>query len=222
MKQINRFFSLLFAGKLSNPADFKAALQQQRHEDNGADTSFQRFEGEYKDGPVFVAPKRLAVSQNYMTAPHMLTKHNRADWQHVDLDLQIFAARFIETMRRKGIPLYVHSAFRTKREQNLLKQAGRSRAAWPHAPHCQGAAVDIVHGRYHWEMTETEWALMGKVGKAVAKKLGIAVTWGGDWKFYDPAHWEITDWRQNYKTPEAGPPVRQTPRKILSDTRTFK
>ena len=52
--------------------------------------------------------------------------------------------------------------------------------------------------------------MIGGVGKEVARKMGLRVTWGGDFKsLYDPAHWELTDWRTVRKPDPVGDrPVR--------------
>jgi len=83
--------------------------------------------------------------------------------------------------------------------------------------------VDIVHGVFAWELTPQEWQLLGKIGKQVAWRLNQAlpkerqffVDWGGDWKFYDPAHWEIRGWQADVRKLPVLDPVRKTPRKLM-------
>lgn len=189
--------------------------------DDAPDTSALRFFGRMLDDETFTAPTRLRVP-SLMTDAAMLEKHERADWQHVEPVVQIFAARVCEVARKKGVPLYVHSAFRNAATQNALNEQGVSKVRWPRAPHCIGCAVDIVHGRYHWQMTDQEWSFIGKLGREVAKFMRIEMRWGasrrhgGDYRtFHDPAHWELADWAQRVRPLPEGDPVRATPRGLL-------
>jgi hypothetical protein len=81
-------------------------------------------------------------------------------------------------------------------------------------------AVDMVSTNYAWELTKAEWFAIGVIGKRVAERLDIDVVWGGDWtRPYDPAHWELADWREAYEVYKgfdvekltAEKPVRRTP-----------
>lgn len=180
------------------------------------DTSAERFFGTLKTPKRYDVPVRLAVGHQFHASDTMLRRHESADWQHVPVHLRLFAARFIEAMRRRDIPLYAHGAFRTAKEQQDMLARGVSNAQWPRAPHCQGKAVDIVHGRYHWELQPDEWQFLGKVGKEIAAKMGVPIVWGGDWDFYDPAHWELADWKDDVRRLQAGEPQRLTPRGILA------
>lgn len=214
-KANNSFWRQYFGGKLTNPCAFLSKLKQTRAEQANVPEQTERFLRDPVDALRFNAPERLKVGPGFLTSDKYLRQHQRADWQQTDPRIQIFAAQFCETFRRKQIPLYVHSAFRTEAQQNAMVSKGTSKAKWPRAPHAQGKAVDIVHAAYHWNLTSNEWALLGKVGKELAHRLGLQLTWGGDWNFYDPAHWELSDWRDNVRRLTAQAPVEQTPRGIL-------
>ncbi|QCS37219.1 hypothetical protein [Tortoise microvirus 70] len=56
-------------------------------------------------------------------------------------------------------------------------------------------AVDIVHFGRYWDLSPKEWAVVGLIGKEVARRRNIKIVWGGDWRFWDPAHWELKDWK---------------------------
>ncbi|AYP28804.1 MAG: putative endolysin [Microviridae sp.] len=184
-------------------------------------TQFDRFLGNYKldNKP---PDQRLAAPKSHFTSDGYLRSQHRADFQQVPTRLRVFAARLIEAGRSYSIPLYAHSAFRTRAEQDQMVARGVSKAHWPRAAHCQGAAVDIVHGFYHWDMTPDEWRFMGKLGKDIAAKMRLPIVWGGDWSFYDPAHWELADWRDNIRATEGGTPIRLTARKILADNKGYE
>lgn len=178
--------------------------------------SFEAFLGETPTGPDWKPGARLKVGKPYFTDEAYLRQQDRADWQYADPRLVEFASKFIEAMRRKGVPVYAHSVFRTEAQQNELYDEGRSRARWPRASHCQGKAVDLVHSRYHWNgMRPADWQYFGKVGLDLADRLGIEVEWGGTWSFYDPAHWQLANWKDDIKVIKAGPPLRKTARSLL-------
>ena len=107
-----------------------------------------------------------------------------------------FKAGLIKRMGAIGVPMYAHCVWRTPDEQLALFERKRTKAMPGESPHNWGCAVDIVHCRFHWDLTERQWAVIGHIGKEYARAAGLNVTWGGDWKFYDPAHWELTDWKQ--------------------------
>jgi hypothetical protein len=163
------------------------------------------------------APARMAFPHE-MDATWVLRQHDRADWSGVDDRIARFAASLIETLRKHDVPFYVHMARRTPGEQRDLYNAGRSKVPGPKAAHTVGYAVDIVHARFHWDLTPEEWRYVGIVGKRVAQRLGLGVTWGGDWSFYDPAHWELKGWRDAEVINESLGRLQKTPRYILRNT----
>lgn len=110
-------------------------------------------------------------------------------------DIVEFERRFVVRCRKIGVPLFAHCFLRTAVEQNKLFAAGASKARAWESPHNFGLAVDIIHGTKAWDLTRKQWELVGHIGKEVAAQVGLKVVWGGDWKFYDPAHWELANWR---------------------------
>ncbi|AXH75566.1 MAG: hypothetical protein [Microviridae sp.] len=192
-------------------------LKNARKASYGADQEGQRFTD---PGPVILAGAALRMSceKPYFTSPTYLHQQERADWQQVQPEMRRFSAQFIERLRLRSLPFYAHSAFRTQSEQRALYDKGVSKTKYPYAAHCQGAAVDIVHSRYHWLLDKTEWDYVGKVGKDLAHNLGIDITWGGDWKFYDPAHWELTGWKDRVNPHiQSGLPIRKTAKRLLRE-----
>lgn len=83
----------------------------------------------------------------------------------------------------------------------LMNKRAFSPTAFPErpgrSPHQFGMAVDIAHLTRAWDLTAKEWAVIGLIGKEVARKRKIRIVWGGDFKsIYDPAHWELADWKE--------------------------
>lgn len=183
-----------------------------------------RFFGPPDDIPgVWDAPERLKAP-NFLTSTGHISQWDRADWAHVDPRLMYWAALFIEAARKRGIPLYVHCALRDRDTQDAHFNKGTSKVRYPNSAHNIGEAVDIVHGLFHWEMSRSEWSLLGVLGKLaldrvnaqLPKERKLALTWGGDWKsFWDPAHWEIADYKARRRILPPVEPVRMTPRYIL-------
>lgn len=113
-----------------------------------------------------------------------------------DDDILRFSVAFLRDLRKRGLPFIPHIYFRDEETQNRLRKQGVSKAKWGQSPHNFGMAVDIVHFGKYWNLTPLQWAVIGLIGKEVARRLNLKVTWGGDWKFYDPAHWELSDWKK--------------------------
>lgn len=122
-------------------------------------------------------------------------QHWRAEIKGANAELLIFSDRLCKQFKAYDVPLFPHCIVRDSHEQDRLYAEGRSKAQAGESAHNFGYAVDIVHGTKGWNLTARQWAFIGYVGKEIAQRAGIKITWGGDWKFYDPAHWEISDWR---------------------------
>lgn len=122
-------------------------------------------------------------------------QQDRANRKGANIDILDFERALVKRMAKLGVPMFCHCLRRTEAEQNALYVQGHSKAKGRQSPHYYACAVDIVHSVKAWNLTRKEWALIGHIGKEVAQSLGVKITWGGDWSFYDPAHWELTDWR---------------------------
>lgn len=211
-----QWFQKLAAGLLDTP---QAIMQAVRSEEPKPD---QRFFGAPDDEDARNAPLRLKFPTHFYSPGH-LRQIDRADWQGVDPRIALFSAALTRRLKGMGIPVYIHTAYRTKADQDAAQARGNSNLSGDRAPHRVGGAVDIVHGVFHWEMNRPEWAFIGKIGKdlhermmqSVPKSDRYQITWGGDWlKLWDPAHWELADWQSlpNYAEKE---PLRLTPKNIL-------
>lgn len=84
----------------------------------------------------------------------------------------------------------VIEGLRTPERQKEMVAIGASRTL--NGRHITGHAVDlmaIVDGKGRWEWPYYEQ--IARAMKAEAGKLGIAITWGGDWKMRDGPHFEL-------------------------------
>jgi len=228
MKYINEFWSRYASGEFANLDDFKSgvalAIRAQDAEPNP--DPLKTFLGrdwqsltELSHAPL----SRLKFPSHFTSQAH-LRQDGRANWAHTDPRIQLFAASLIEVLRVQNIPMWVHSAYRTAADQKAAFDGGFSKLNTHRAPHRQGKAVDIVHGKFAWELTKQEWAHIGKIGKEVLARINrnrlvkdrFELVWGGDWSNpWDPAHWEISNWRDSIVLYPDVTPIRKTPRFIL-------
>lgn len=117
-------------------------------------------------------------------------------WTHADPLIKQFAQKLQNELRSQQVPMIVSECYRSRSDQQKALAAGRSRAKPGLSPHQYGLAVDVVHAVRGWELTRKEWGIVGALGKEQARRMGLKVTWGGDFKsLYDPAHWELEDWK---------------------------
>ena len=106
----------------------------------------------------------------------------------------------VKVMResRKRVAFRVYEGLRTIEEQRRFFQQGATKIdpdnpKHPVGRHLTGHAVDIIpllngKGRFDWPL----YHKVAPVIKQVAKELGVAIVWGGDWKkFPDGPHFEL-------------------------------
>lgn len=207
-------------GRLTTPQQIYSASLAEYSGPATAESAF--FRDPLDPGIAFNAPATLKAPQHVKTAA-WLRQCERADWAHTDPRLAVWSSIFIHMALKRGIPLYVHCALRDEAGQRAVANAGRSKVSYPNSAHNIGEAVDIVHGTLHWEMSQPEWALLGVLGRlaldrlnaALKKEHKLSLTWGGSWRFYDPAHWEISDYRERTAFKPRVSAVHRTPYSIL-------
>lgn len=106
---------------------------------------------------------------------------------HPDLVRVITRALEVST-----VDFVVTEGLRTLDRQKVLFAAGATKTL--KSRHLTGHAVDVapwVAGQLRWD-----WPLFHQIANAVktaSVELGIAITWGGDWRsFKDGPHFELT------------------------------
>lgn len=138
---------------------------------------------------------KMLVDKDFLVSEKYKEQQWRADRKGAHNEILDFERAFIRRLLRLGVPMFAHNMVRSVQDQNGLYARGVSKAAGDKSPHVHGMAVDIVHSRFAWDLHPAQWSLIGHIGKEVAAQNGIDIVWGGDWKFYDPAHWELADWK---------------------------
>jgi hypothetical protein len=151
---------------------------------------------------------------------HMLKLHNRANWYCAQTPIRHFTYLYITELQKRGIPMYAHTVLRGSELQAQLRAKGLSNLK--DGPHQRGCAVDIVHAYYHWNCNEDFWFYVGSIGEQIIRKHNLPIEWGGRWtKLWDPAHWQIENWK---KYPKIGPIVKdetRTPKALLKDVKGY-
>lgn len=133
--------------------------------------------------------------QQFLLSTKYQEQQWRANRKGVHSDILDFERLFVRKLKRLGVPMFAHNMMRTSGEQQELYVRGVSNAKGFDSPHPNGCAVDIVHSTRAWNLTKAEWSILGHIGKELASQNGFKLVWGGDWSFYDPAHWELASWR---------------------------
>ena len=216
---IKKWWQDFVEGRLRTPQDIRRAAL---NDSPDPAQSYMRVVNDLPSDDGWHAPKRLQAP-NFILSDAHARQWGKADYQQTDPRLMLWGAIYTELARKRGIPLYVHCAFRDEAEQNSVNHVGNSKARYPRSPHNIGEALDVVHGVYHWTMTQQEWSLLHLLGLRALDLLNarlkkpeqIGLVWGGSWSFYDPAHWEISDYRARIKRLPVLDSVHLTPRAIL-------
>lgn len=82
--------------------------------------------------------------------------------------------------------------YRGERAQNEAYRSGKSQLPWPKSRHNMKPSLAVDVAPYPIDFKDTvRFTAFSDVVKMCAKQLGIAVTWGGDWKMKDLVHWEL-------------------------------
>lgn len=144
----------------------------------------------------FAGELRAMQNHSFCFSEKYHEQQGRADRTAAQPELLDFVRKFRKVTFKLGIPMFPHCINRGSQEQNRLFKTGRSRARAGESAHNYGAAVDYIHSIKAWNLTRKQWEVIGHVGKEVAKSAGLKMQWGGDWDFYDPAHWELANWRE--------------------------
>jgi peptidoglycan L-alanyl-D-glutamate endopeptidase CwlK len=129
-----------------------------------------------------------------------LNKSSLAKLRGVHPDLVRVVTRCARDWKDKTLTFIITCGPRTLEEQKILVRKGASKTMRSrHIPAKNGLshAVDVaavLNGKVRWD-----WPLYGKIAaamKAAAKREGVPVEWGGDWKsFADGPHYQLS-WAQ--------------------------
>lgn len=111
--------------------------------------------------------------------------------QNVDLRLVRLLTEY-----DKEHPIIIICGARTQQEQNDAFKRGNSKVAWPHSKHNhlpKSLACDVApskDGAIDWRNIPA-FVEMGEGIEALAKNMGILISWGGRWKMRDYPHIQL-------------------------------
>lgn len=145
---------------------------------------------------------RGMVDRPFLAGAKYGQQQERADREGAHPDLIEFERLLVKRMAGLGVPMFTHMFIRSAEQQRTEWLEGDSRdspddGVWPH----KGCAFDMIHSGKGWGLTDEQWLIVGHMGKELARGK-FKVRWGGDFKplkasglGWDPAHWEIADFR---------------------------
>lgn len=135
------------------------------------------------------------ADENYVRSEQHQKQQWRADRKGAHPDILEFERLLLAKLHDCNVPAFTHCLWRADEQQTALFVQGRSKARAGESPHNHGCAIDVVHGTRGWNISKMSWSIIGHLGKELARRNDIPIEWGGDWKFYDPAHWQLKGWQ---------------------------
>lgn len=154
---------------------------------------------ERSQGTTHQSAAMLLVDLEYVNSLRYREKVVECDRRGSDPQIIEFYQHLNRALFARGFPFYAYEFLRSNERQAELKAKGRSKAGPGQSPHNHGMAVDVIHCKRGWDLSREEWDIVGAIGKEVARKRKIPIEWGGDWAFWDPAHWQLADWRNRVR-----------------------
>lgn len=148
----------------------------------------------------FQAALNAMRNPGFLKSPRYQEQQKRALREGAHPHILEFERKLVKRLAELGVPVFAHCVVRTPAEQADAYMRGVSKVnpfvgPYPH----QAWAVDIIHGVFGWMDSPAiphSWDLIGHLGKEVAASMQIKIVWGGDWNvLYDPAHFELADWK---------------------------
>lgn len=142
----------------------------------------------------------------FLKTPKYQEQQKRALTEGAHPHIVELARKSVKRFHGMGIPMFAHCIVRTQEQQQAAFDAKVSwdspaDGLWPH----RFGAVDLIHGTMGWmdkPYIAQAWPIIGHVVKEVASSMSIKIVWGGDFSpaKYDPAHFELANWKQIAKT----------------------
>lgn len=194
--------------------DFLKGVNDARHRDSykydEAMEQQKAFFGQRADTEKFKGVERLRTGKTYFSTERFMFQQQKADYQNADRRIKVFVGAICYALKLRCVPLYANIVTAQKE------------------PYQNGKAVEIMHSRFHSELTPQEWKAIGLIGKKVALAHKIPIIWGGD-QFgsqkrrgqyhigLHPTLWLLTDWAIPQDRQEKEEPKKITAAKLRRD-----
>lgn len=117
--------------------------------------------------------------------------------EKTDCNLKNWWFAFQKDAARYQIPLVCYLGFKPVSEWTALWQYGTQDKT---NAHNYGAALKIGHLE-HDALSDHGWQLLGVLGKEVARRRGLDLRWGGDFRTFYPTYWELANWQNTVTKP---------------------
>lgn len=162
------------------------------------------LEPDYRNmDPATAYPRALDAMRNpaFLKTARYQEQQGRANVVGAHPHIVEFARKLVKRGAQLGIPLFPHCIVRTYEEQASAFVRGVSNDSpedglWPH----KFGAVDIIHGTLGWKGVDAiphGWDVLVHLGFEVANSMDLKVVSGSTFKRpWDPAHWELANWRE--------------------------
>lgn len=142
-----------------------------------------------------IAAIMSAALKHFYPRERMESPKKQTMYCYTEGPMYFLGQRIVRRMQDAGYPAKITECYRKPDRQQKLKEQGYSKAGAFQSPHAFYLAIDIVHPRLGWNVSEEYWETLNQVVQSVSKAYGVKLTHGHKWKFKDSAHVQITNWR---------------------------
>jgi len=123
-------------------------------------------------------------------------------YTYTDGPMYYLGQQIVKFMQDAGYPAKILYCYRSPEKQAELYAKGRTAPGrkvtnaqpWQSA-HQFYEAVDIIHPKLAWAVSETYWDTLASCVEVVSDRFAVKLNHGHTWRFRDSAHIEMPDWR---------------------------
>lgn len=141
-----------------------------------------------------VSARQALIDVGRSKSAALVKLHQRTANMQLYPPLRRWALAVQRKLAMADVPVFVSQGPRGKLAQDAALASGNSKARWPHSPHNWGMAVDFVHHRILYDGDADHYQVLSAMMLEIARAQNLPLVWGGNWKFYDPTHYEVADW----------------------------
>lgn len=136
---------------------------------------------------------RVLTDRSFLLLPKYQEQQWRANRVGAHPKMLLFEKKLIARFETLGIPMFTHCFVRTHEQQKKEYEEGDSKSPPGQGVHEFGMGFDLIHSVAGWNLAPESWKMVRHIGNEVAAQNGIPLRHDISW---DPAHWELADWRK--------------------------